>query len=101
MKKIATTLAAVSIAGLALAPLASAEQAPPVTEGPHTFIWDDGAQTAVTVAYDCGPDCFTMGDDSSREVFRFDGTRWVTPGGISTVDGHNFLNRNGVPATVT
>ena len=99
MKKIATTLAAVSIAALALAPLASAEQAP-ITEGPHTFFWSDGGQTAVTVAYDCGSDCFTMGDDSSREQFHFDGTRWVTPGGISTVDGHNFLNKNGVPATL-
>lgn len=99
MKRIATALSVLSIAGLALAPLASAEQAP-ITEGPHTFYWSDGAQSAVTVAYDCGPDCFTMGDDSSRDQFRFDGTRWVTPGGISTADGHNFLNKNGVPATL-
>jgi hypothetical protein len=99
MKKIALTLAAVSITGLALAPVAAAQQAP-VTEGPHTFIWSDGAQSAVTVAYDCGPDCFTMGDDSSREMFRFDGSRWVTPGGISTADGRNFINRNGNPATL-
>jgi hypothetical protein len=100
MKKIAITLAAVSIAGLALAPLASAEQAP-VTEGPHTFIFSDGAQSAVTVAYDCGPDCFSVGDYSARDQFRFDGTRWVTPDGLSTVDGHTFLNKNGVPATLT
>lgn len=32
-------------------------------------------QSAVTVAYDCGPDCFTMGD-STRYEFRFDGARW-------------------------
>jgi hypothetical protein len=100
MKKIASALAAVSIAGLALAPSASAEQAPPVTEGPHTFIWSDGGQSAVTVAYDCGPDCFTMGD-STRYEFRFDGARWVTASGISTADGHNFLNKNGIPATLT
>jgi hypothetical protein len=101
MKKIAATLGAVSIAGLALAPLASAEQAPPITEGPHTFYWSDGGQSAVTVAYDCGPDCFTMGDDSTRDQFHFDGTRWVTPEGISTPDGHNYVNKNGIPATVT
>jgi hypothetical protein len=100
MKKIATALAAVSIAGLALAPLASAEQAP-VTEGPHTWIWSDGAQTAVTVAYDCGPDCFTMGDDSSRAQFRFDGSRWVTSDGVATTDGRSYLNKNGVPGTLT
>ena len=99
MKKIAITLAAVAVTGLALAPLASAEQAP-ITEGPHTFYWSDGATADVTVAYDCGPDCFTMGDYSARDTFRFDGARWVTPGGISTADGHTFLNRNGVPATV-
>jgi hypothetical protein len=100
MKKIATTLAAVSIAGLALAPLASAEPAP-ITEGPHTFWWSDGGESAVTVAYDCGPDCFTMGDDATRDQFHFDGSRWVSPDGISTGDGHNFLNKNGIPATVT
>jgi hypothetical protein len=99
MKKIALTVAAISFAGLALAPLASAEQAP-IAEGPHTFYWSDGGQSAITVAYDCGPDCFTMGDAATRDTFRFDGTRWVTPGGISTVDGQNFLNKNGVPATV-
>ncbi len=98
MKKIATTLAAVSIAGLALAPLASAQQAP-VSEGPHTFIWSDGGQSAVTVAYDCGPDCFTMGD-STRYTFHFDGARWVSPEGIATVDGQSYLNKNGIPGTL-
>ena len=98
MKRIATTLVAVSIAGLALAPLASAEQAP-VLEGPHTFIWSDGGQSAVTVAYDCGPDCFTMGD-STRYEFHFDGARWVSPEGIATVDGHSYLNKNGIPGTL-
>ena len=100
MKKIATTLAAVSIAGLALAPLASAEPAPPIAEGPHTFFWSDGGQSAVTVAYDCGPNCFTIGD-STRYQFRFDGTRWVTPSGISTVDGRNYINKNGLAGTLT
>jgi hypothetical protein len=42
-----------------------------------------------------------MGDDSSRDQYRFDGGRWVTASGISTVDGHNFLNKNGVPGTLT
>lgn len=98
-KRIASGLAAISVAGLALAPSAAAEQAP-VTEGPHTFIWSDGAQSAVTVAYDCGPDCFTMGDDGTRYQFNFDGSRWVTPEGISTADGRSYLNRNGDPGTL-
>ena len=99
MKRIATTVAALSITGLALAPLASAEQAP-VAEGPHTFIWSDGGQSAVTVAYDCGPDCFTMGDAETRYQLRFDGARWVSPEGISTADGRNYLNKNGEPGTL-
>jgi hypothetical protein len=99
MKKIALTVAAVAAAGLALAPVASAEQAP-VTEGPHTFLWGDGATAQITVAYDCGPDCFTMGDYSARDTFRFDGARWVTPEGLSTIDGRTFFNKNGIPATV-
>ncbi|MEV3905257.1 hypothetical protein AB0K11_23295 [Mycobacterium sp. NPDC050551] len=100
MKKFAIALAAVCIGGLAAAPSASAEQAP-LTEGSHTFIFSDGATSAVTVAYDCGPDCFSMGDASSREQFRFDGARWVTASGISTADGRNYLNKNGQSATVT
>ena len=100
MIKIATTLAAVSIAGVALAPLASAEQAP-VTEGPHTMTFPSGGQSTVTVSYDCGPDCFTLGDHSGRDTFRFDGARWVTPEGLSTTDGQTFFNKNGIPATVT
>lgn len=99
MRRIAIYLAIGCIAGLVAAPSASAEQAP-LTEGPHTFIFSDGATSAVTVAYDCGPDCFSMGDASSREQFRFDGARWVTPSGITTVDGRNYLNKNGQSATV-
>jgi hypothetical protein len=100
MKKIAITVAAFSVAGLALAPLASAEQAP-VTEGPHTMTFPGGGQSTVNVAYDCGPDCFSLGDHSARDEFRFDGARWLSPDGLSTVDGHTFLNKNGKPATLT
>jgi hypothetical protein len=100
MKKFATALATVSIAGLALAPLASAQQAP-ITEGPYTFLWSDGGHSAVTVAYDCGPDCFTMGDDETRYQFHFDGGRWVSPEGITTTDGRNYVNKNGIPGTLT
>ncbi|MDT5021569.1 MAG: hypothetical protein QOI33_2093 [Mycobacterium sp.] len=100
MKKIATALAAMSIAGLGLAPLASADQPVPVTPGPHHFEWSNG-QSDVNVATDCGPDCFRLTDPSSNIEYHFDGNRWVTADGVWTVDGHAFTNRSGKIATLS
>jgi len=110
MKKIATTLGAVSIAGLALAPLASADDpvvTPPVTAGPHTFNYGQG-DFPITIAYDCGPNCFTFNDSHvatappAHDVYRFNGTAWVdAANGISTTDGISFVNPFGHTATLT
>ncbi len=99
MKKIAAAVGALSIAGLALAPLAVAEQAP-ITEGPHLLSWSNG-QANVNVAYDCGPDCFSIGDPSSRWELRFHDGVWATADGIWTADGKTLVNSHGIPATLS
>jgi hypothetical protein len=100
MKKIAvTTLAAgaVAVAGLGLAPLASADPAPPVQPGSYKFLSPGDPAIPVTVAYDCGPSCFAL-NGSGRIELRFADGHWVSADGISTDDGFHLVNAQGVPA---
>lgn len=93
--KIALSVVAVAL-GLGLAPLASADTAPPIAPGPHHFGWARGGFD-FTVGYDCGPDCFSFDDhQGSHDLYRFDGGRWVAEDGTFTVDGITFTNTHGV-----
>lgn len=76
MKKMAiTTLAAAAVtAGLALAPLASADTAPPVAPGLYTMLVS-GSSIPERIAWDCGPSCFAMGNTDGSGTprdYRFD-----------------------------
>ena len=92
MKKIATA-AALAFAGLGLmAPLASADTPPPVVPGQHAFDWNNG-HAMVNIALDCGPDCFSLSDPSTRDEYRFDPVmnRWFAAGPEHRpIDGHLF-----------
>lgn len=88
MKKIATTLAAVSIAGLALAPLASADPAP----GVYTATIIDSGKSGKTGSVPgwsinpCGPDCIHVGTGSASDGFDLhrNGPGWTGSDGSGT-----------------
>jgi hypothetical protein len=98
--KIAITLGAFSIAGLALAPLASAEPAPAPAPGTYTLVYSSGSG-AENIAQDCGPSCWSMSDGGGRFEFHLVGDRWQSDTGMWTVDNVLFTNRNGKTATLT
>ncbi len=110
MKKIAvTTLAAGAVAaGLALAPLASA-QTQPIPEGLYrmTITTTDGRVIVQQdqIAY-CGPDCFSLyipGESGAPVEYRYDPAtgKWVDYQGRWTVDGVNFAgDRSGATAVL-
>jgi hypothetical protein len=99
-------LAALVLAGssIALASPAMADDPPPVpvTPGPHTMTEQSGGSFPVTVALDCGPACFSWGDQSAHDEFRWAGDKWLDPNeGMSTLDGITFTNRNGHTAVMS
>lgn len=98
------TLAALALAasGIALASPALADDPPPVpvTPGAYTLHWWNGKQTPATVALDCGPACFSWTDEVSRDEFHWAADKWLEPGGVWTVDGITYTNRNGKTATL-
>jgi hypothetical protein len=102
MKKV---LVALALAGssIALASPALADDPPPVpvTPGHHTMTTQDGP-FPVTAALDCGPACFSYGDESARDEFRWAGDKWLDPkDGMWTLDGITFTNRNGHTGTLS
>jgi hypothetical protein len=99
-KKIAITLGAFSIGGLALAPLASADAAPAPAPGTYTLVYSSGSGPE-NIAQDCGPSCWSMSDSGDRFEFHLVGDRWQTDGGMWTVDNVNFTNQYGHTATLT
>jgi hypothetical protein len=99
-KNIAIALGAFSIAGLALAPLASADPAPAPAPGTYTFVTSKQSSLE-TVAQDCGPSCWSMTETAGRIELRLVGDRWQADNGIWTVDNVNFTNQYGKTATLT
>jgi hypothetical protein len=99
--KIATALAAVSVAGLALAPLAAADPAP----GVYTATIIDSGKSNKTGSVPgwsinpCGPDCIHVGTASASGGFDLhrDGPRWT---GTSS-DGTWALEENSMVLTLT
>lgn len=99
-KKIAIALGAFSIAGLALAPLASADPAPAPAPGTYMFVTSKQSSLE-TVAQDCGPSCWSMTETAGRIEFRLVDDRWQADNGIWTVDNVNYTNQYGKTATLT
>jgi hypothetical protein len=103
MKKIAPTLAAVSIAGLALAPLASADPAP----GVYTAAIIDSGKSNKTGSVPgwsinpCGPDCIHVGTASASGGFDLhrNGSGWTGPS--SDGPGTWSLEENSMVLTLT
>jgi hypothetical protein len=105
MKKIAITVlaaAAVSTVGLVSAPFAVADPEPPVAPGAYHFN-SRTVDDTLTAAYDCGPSCFSLTAPSVRWELRYDpvANNWHTGDGISTVDGHTFVNQHGKSGQLT
>jgi hypothetical protein len=99
MKKIAAAVlstAALATVGLVSAPFAVADPAPPVAPGTYHFN-SRTVDDTMTAAYDCGPACFSLTAPSARWELRYDAAtnNWHTGDGISTVDGHTFVNQHG------
>jgi hypothetical protein len=95
--------AALAVCAIGVAAPASADDPPPVpiTPGTHTMTTDTGS-FPVTVLLNCGPACFSYGDNSERDEFHWAGDKWLdSKDGISTPDGITFTNRNGFTATVS
>jgi len=91
----AITLAAgaVAVTGLALAPWAAADPAPPVAPGAYNML-AGGSSYAEQVTWNCGPSCFTMGSpgSSSRRNYRFDpATGQWRDGDAWTSDGIHYF----------
>lgn len=101
MKKsiIAATCAA---AALVLAPTAGAETLPPIAPGNYTYTHGDGSTVPVTVAHDCGADCYSVVGADDRYEFRLQPQGiWVAPPGIWTADGFNWTHPRGTAGRIT
>jgi hypothetical protein len=99
---------AVAAAGLALAPLASADPAPPVAAGNYNFhindVVDGVSDAKVRVMYDCGPSCFSVANPQLKLSFTFDPAtgNWHTPNGNTwTADGVNYDQASGSHGTLS
>jgi len=90
MKK-SITAATCAAAALVLAPAAGAQTPPPVAPGSYTYIHGDGSTMPVTVAHDCGADCYSVSGADDRYEFRLQPQGiWVASPGIWTADGFNW-----------
>ncbi|BDB44450.1 MULTISPECIES: hypothetical protein [Mycobacterium] len=96
---------ALAASSIALASPALADDPPPVpvTPGQHTLtITSNGHAFAVTVALDCGPACFSMTHETTRNEYQWMGDKWLDPSqGLWTADGITFTNRNGRTAIMS
>ena len=92
-----------TVAGIALAPVASA-QTPPIAEGAYTMTANGASQPEV-ISYNCGPDCFVMDnptDPKTGTFYHFDPAsgQWQAHG-IWTVDGFTYTAPSGAVAVLT
>ncbi|WP_236977546.1 hypothetical protein [Mycobacterium kiyosense] len=56
----------------------------------------------MTVALDCGPACFSMTHETTRNEYQWMGDKWLDPSqGLWTADGITFTNRNGRTAIMS
>ena len=99
-KKIAIALGAFSIAGLALAPLASADPAPAPRIG-DVHVRHQQAEFTGDGRSGLRPSCWSMTETAGRIEFRLVDDRWQADNGIWTVDNVNFTNQYGKTATLT
>ncbi|MCV7282017.1 hypothetical protein H7J88_20515 [Mycolicibacterium flavescens] len=89
-------------AALALAPGAGAQTPPPIAPGNYIYTHGDGASIPVTVAYDCGPDCYSVSGADDRYEFRWQPQGiWVAAPGIWTADGFDWTHPRGTPGRLT
>ena len=104
MKTFTKSLAVLGITGaaaLTLAPLAAADTPPPIQPGSYTFHGPGGGSAPENIAWDCGPDCFSVNDSRHTEFRLQPDGRWVAESGAWTVDGVNFDNPKGQKGTLT
>jgi len=102
--RIATMAGAALVAGAALlftpSP-AGAQTAPPTAAGNYNFVYN-GRPAAVTVAHDCGPDCFSVSGRTAHWEMRLQPQGiWVDPTqGVWTGDGVAFTTQTGNQGTL-
>jgi hypothetical protein len=104
--KLLIPIAVASAAAFALAPNASAAT-PPVPEGMHKLCVASGQCLTELIAYNCGPDCFSMDvvdDPKGGTFYNFDPAtgQWRAPSnGNWTADGITFTTPSGTTATLS
>jgi hypothetical protein len=94
--------AACAAAAVALAPVAAADTPPPVAPGNYIYTHGDGSTMPVSVAHDCGADCYSVVGADDRYEFRLQSQGiWVAPPGIWTADGFNWTFPHGTSGHLT